>query len=69
MKHLLDKETYPQKKDDKQSFAISHIRFCIDMPKMSSPKYDGFLMLTCNIFLMILRDMNMEHSNCLHPKK
>lgn len=39
------------------------------MFKMLFSKYDGFLMLICNIFLMILRDMNMEYSNCFYLKK
>lgn len=67
MKHLLIKHVL--KKMMLSRGLLCHIYFCISVPKMSSPKCDCFLMLSCNILFIILSGINMKHSNCLHPKK
>jgi hypothetical protein len=68
MKHLLDKETYSPKmvlSGDLQYvtyiFALTCLNVIFHVPL--------FLMLTSNIFLTIMSNVNVQHSNCPHPEK
>lgn len=56
-------------KNGKQSFSISHMYFFINMTKVPSPKYDCFLMLSCNTSVVILNGIYMKHNNLSSSKK